>query len=222
MKISLVIPAFNEEKYISKCLESIFKQTRKPDEIILVNNNSTDDTEKIAKKFDIRIINEKKQGISYARNRGFNEAKYEIIARCDSDCVLPKTWIDQIYKNFINNNIDALVGPLYYYDFILPSKQLVIAFIKSLKVLLGYYPLIGPNMAITKNMWKKINNKVCNDNTLVHEDIDLALHINKEGGKIKYDENFLNTFSARRLKSNPYSFYIEYPERFIKTLNKHK
>lgn len=222
MKISLVIPAYNEEKFIKKCLESVNNQTLKPNEAILVNNNCSDKTIDIAKKYKIRIINEKKQGISYARNRGFNEAKYEIIARCDADCILPKNWIEQIAANFKNGNIDALVGPLYYYDLILPSKQIVIAFIKSLRVLIGHYPLIGPNMAITKNVWKKIKDDVCNDNRLVHEDIDLSLHINKVGGKIKYDESFVNSFSARRLKGNPYSFYIEYPERFIKTIKNHK
>ena len=222
MKISLVIPAYNEEKLIEKCLKSVKSQTVQADEVIVVDNNSTDTTVEIEKKYDVKIINEKKQGISYARNKGFDSAKYELIARCDSDCILPKTWIKQIKDNFGTNKIDALVGPLYYYDLILPSKQIVIAFIKSLRVLIGHYPLIGPNMAITKNVWKKIKDNVCNDNRLVHEDIDLSLHINKIGGKIRYDENLVNSFSARRLKGNPYSFYIEYPERFIKTIKNHK
>ena len=173
MKISLVIPAYNEEKFIKKCLESVKNQTVEPSEVILINNDSIDKTADIAKNFKVKIINEKQQGISYARNRGFNEAKYEIIARCDADCILPKNWIEQIAANFKRGNIDALVGPLYYYDLILPSKQIVIAFIKSLRVLIGHYPLIGPNMAITKNVWKKIKDNVCNDNRLVHEDIDL-------------------------------------------------
>ena len=100
MKISLVIPAYNEEKFIKKCLESVKNQTVEPSEVILINNDSIDKTADIAKNFKVKIINEKQQGISYARNRGFNEAKYELIARCDADCILPKNWIEQIAANF--------------------------------------------------------------------------------------------------------------------------
>lgn len=222
MKISLIIPAYNEEKFIKKCLKSVFAQTEMPDEIILINNNSTDKTVEIAKKFKVKIINEKQQGISYARNRGFNEAKYEIIARCDADCVIPRSWVEQIKKNFNNKKIDALGGPLYYYDIIIPNKRIFSAFIKFMRAILGHYPLIGPNMIITKKIWGKVKNYVCNDNNLVHEDIDLASHINKIGGKISYDEKLINTISSRRLKNNPYSFFIEYPERWIRTLRHHK
>lgn len=221
MKISLIIPAYNEEKFIKKCLESVKEQTVKPDEVLVINNNSTDKTINIAKEFKVKIINEKQQGISFARNRGFSEAKYEIIARCDADCILPNTWIEQIKENFKNKRIDALGGPLYYYDIILPNKKIIIAFIKFMKAILGHYPLIGPNMIVTKKIWNKVKNHVCNDNSLVHEDIDLAVHINKIGGKIGYDEKLINTISSRRLKNNPYSYFIEYPERWIKTIRHH-
>lgn len=221
MKISLVIPAYNEEKFIKKCLESVKKQTVKPDEVLIINNNSTDKTVNIAKEFKVKIISEKQQGISFTRNRGFNEAQYEIIARCDADCILPKTWIEQIKENFKNKKIDALGGPLYYYDIILPNKKIIVAFIKFMKAILGHYPLIGPNMVVTKKIWNKVKNHVCNDNSLVHEDIDLAVHINKIGGKIGYDEKLISTISSRRLKNNPYSYFIEYPERWIKTIRHH-
>lgn len=222
MKVSLVIPTYNEEKYIEKCLDSIKSQTAAPDEIILIDNNSTDNTVAIAKKFKVKIINEKQQGISFARNRGFNEAKYDIIARCDADCILPSTWIQQIKEAFGSKKIDALGGPLYYFDIILPNKKLFVAFIKLMKVILGHYPLIGPNMIVTKKIWNKVKNQVCNDNNLVHEDIDLAIHINKIGGKIGYDEKLISTISSRRLKNNPYSYFIEYPDRWIRTLQHHK
>jgi len=55
MKVSVVVPAYNEEAYIGNCLESLTNQKVKPDEIIVVNNNSTDATVKIAKRFPVRI-----------------------------------------------------------------------------------------------------------------------------------------------------------------------
>ncbi|MCX7955942.1 MAG: glycosyltransferase family 2 protein, partial [Patescibacteria group bacterium] len=82
MTISIIIPAYNEEKYIENALKSLVNQTEKPDEVIVVDNNCTDKTIKIAKKYQkklpLKIIHETKQGIAYSRNTGFNKAKGEI------------------------------------------------------------------------------------------------------------------------------------------------
>lgn len=56
MRVSLVIPIYNEEKYIKKCLDSVKCQVEKPDEIIVVDNNSTDNTVNIAKKYNVRLL----------------------------------------------------------------------------------------------------------------------------------------------------------------------
>ena len=64
MKVSVVIPSYNEEKYIGRCLEGIALQIEKPDEVIVVDNNCTDKTVEIAEKFGATIIKEKKQGMT--------------------------------------------------------------------------------------------------------------------------------------------------------------
>ena len=69
--ISVVIPAFNEEKYLPACLEALKKQTFKNYELIVVDNNSTDKTAQIAKKFGARVVKEKKQGRNMACGRCF-------------------------------------------------------------------------------------------------------------------------------------------------------
>src|SRR6266567_2953645 len=93
LRISVVIPVYNEEKYLGKCLDSLMRQNVKADEIIVVDNNSTDNSVAIAKKYPIRVVFEKTQGMIPARNHGFNEARYEIIARTDADTILPVNWI---------------------------------------------------------------------------------------------------------------------------------
>ena len=98
--ISVVIPAHNEEKYIGKCLNSIRKQTFKDYELIVVDNNSTDDTSKIAARYGARVIKETKQGITPARERGFKEAKAEIIARTDADAIVSPNWLKTINHTF--------------------------------------------------------------------------------------------------------------------------
>lgn len=217
MKISVVIPAYNEEKYIRNSLNSLKQQEEKPDEIIVVDNLSQDRTVSIVKEFDTKIIEEKTKGIGDARNKGFNSALYEIIARCDADTIVPPDWIKKIKLNF-TKKIDALVGPINYYDVFPQNTINSKIFIHFMKMIQGHYPLLGLNLAITKKMWEKVKNTVCLDDKKVHEDIDLGIHVNKQGGIIGYDPSLIVQSSGRRIKHNFASFFIEYPTRLIKTL----
>lgn len=222
MKISVVVPVYNEEKYIENCLNSLINQSEKPDEIIVVDNNCIDKTIFLTKQYPVKIIKEKKQGMIFARNRGFNEAKHEIIARCDADTILPINWIKKIKKNFNRFPIDALTGPVTPYDLIIKTKDFAITYFEIMRFIQnGAETLVGPNMVITKKIWKKVKNKVCLNDNQVHEDIDLAIHIFKEGGKIKRDNSLIIKMSGRRIKNNPLSFFVEYPVRMVKTFQAH-
>lgn len=223
MKISVVIPAYNEEKYLENCLKSLKKQTVKPDEIIVVDNNSTDKTSLVARKYKTRIIKEKKRGMIFARNSGFENASFEIIARCDADSILPSDWLEKIKINFKKYKIDALSGNLIFYDnwFLKNKKIFSLAYFKFLKKILGHYVLAGPAMALSKKIWKKVKNEVCVDEKKVHEDVDLSIHIAKYG-KIAFDPNWITFTSARRINQKPFSFFVEYPWRLIKTIYYHK
>jgi glycosyltransferase involved in cell wall biosynthesis len=221
MNISVVIPAFNEEKLLGKCLESLQKQSEKPFEIIVVDNNSTDKTVEIAKEFGAKIVTEKQQGISYARNAGFNAARGEIIARLDADTEAFPNWILRIRKDIETDDKDAITGPAYYAD---PSSKLRFSHLVSayyfqfLKLLYKNYMFFGPNMALKKALWEKVKNEVCMDNTKVHEDFDLAIHLWKYA-KIEFDEDLRVITSPRRWKS--VSSDIEYTTRLFKMLRNH-
>ena len=223
MKISLIIPVYNEEKYIGGCLDSIANQKIKPDEVIVVDNNCTDNTLSIVHKYPfVRVIHESTQGMIAARNAGFNAANYEIIARCDGDTKLPPNWIARIYRNFSRYEIDALTGPIMFYDAPIKTSLIARAYLDMMKPIhRGGETLVGPNMIITKEIWEKVKNIVCLNDKLVHEDIDLAYHIQEMGGRIKRDNGLVVSTSIRRMKKNPYSFFSEYPQRFMKTLLHH-
>lgn len=223
MKISLIIPVFNEEKYIANCLNCIMNQKVMPDEIIVINNNCTDNTVSIVKKYPlVRIVNETKQGMIAARNAGFEAAQYDIIARCDSDTRPPALWIKRIKNDFAKHTIDALTGPISYYDAKLKTTLLARGYLDLMRPIhRGKETLIGPNMVITKAMWEKVKNRVCLNDKLVHEDIDLAYHIHEAGGKIKRDDKLIMFTSSRRIKNNPHSFFGEYPVRIMKMLLYH-
>jgi glycosyltransferase involved in cell wall biosynthesis len=226
MKVSVVIPVYNEEEYLEHCLESLMNQEEKPDEIIIVDNNSTDRSMEIARQYPVRIILERQQGTSYARNAGFNAAQNEIIVRCDADTRPPPSWIKRIKENFADAQIDALVGRLIFYDVSFPFRHLVswcsLLFLFSMRTILGHYILDGPNSALRQEMWQRVKNLVCMDNTRVHEDIDLAIHINENHGHIVYDPTFEMYVSSRRMRYHPKSFFIEYPWRMLKMLHHHR
>lgn len=223
MRLSVIIPVHNEERYLKSCLEALINQIDKPDEIIVVDNNCTDDTIKIAKKYPVKIIKEKRQGMIFARNSGFNSAQYEIIARVDADTIVFPNWTQQIKKN-IKNGVQALTGPVIFYDLpffktsIFPC-QIYFNFLRLIQ--LGKNTLVGPNMILTKKAWQKVKKQVCLDDKKVHEDIDLAIHLLKNNIKITVDEKLVVKASSRRIKYQPISFFIEYPWRFFKTFFYH-
>ena len=217
-----MIPAFNEEKNIDKLIQSLLNQEEPADEIIVVDNNSTDHTDAIVKNYNVRILHEPKQGITHARNRGFDEAKYEIIARTDADTVLPATWIKKIKSNFLHNKVVGVSGPFYYAE--APSKNTFYSwlYLNIVSALVGTPILFGPNMAITKAVWEKVKNEICLDDKRVHEDIDISIHIARLGGKIFIDKTLVIPTSARRLYKAPWSFFIEYLIRLIRMTLDHR
>ena len=222
--ISVVIPAFNEEKYLPACLEALKKQTFKNYELIVVDNNSTDKTAQIAKKFGARVVKEKKQGMIPARERGFREARAEIIARTDADTVVSPDWLKIIYTTFQKYpDVIAITGSWLSPTRKIPHKIFMdlsyLLSVKLGKLMSGHVFLSGPNMALKKSAWKKI--KVITDDKKVHEDYDLSTHLAKVG-KIIYVKNLKVFFSLRKVTENPakgFKTYVgEYPVRFIKTL----
>ncbi len=107
--VSIVIPAYNEEANIIPTLGSLANNlTSKIVEIIVVNNNSTDRTEAIAKLCGVKCILESKQGITNARNAGLSQATGTYILNADADTIYPEDWIDQMVDPLLNFSDTAL------------------------------------------------------------------------------------------------------------------
>jgi len=101
LTLSIIIPVYNEQSHLKTCLESIAWQTEPPDEVIVVDNNSLDNSVEIAKEFSfVKVITEKRQGVLWARNKGFNKATSEIIGRIDADSILSENWCENVRKIF--------------------------------------------------------------------------------------------------------------------------
>ncbi len=109
-KISVVIPVYNAERNLKGCLDSLFKSSYKNFEVIIVDDFSTDESVKIAKEYPCKIINLSEQrGPAFARDRGIFLAEGEIVAFLDSDCIVPKDWLDKINKK-LTRDIVGLGG----------------------------------------------------------------------------------------------------------------
>src|SRR4051812_20611833 len=103
MKISIVIPVYNEVDNLRACLDAISRQDQAPHEVIVVDNNSSDASAQIAVSYSfVTLIKEMKQGVVHARNTGFDAVSGEVIGRIDADTIIPNDWtiqIAQIFKN---------------------------------------------------------------------------------------------------------------------------
>lgn len=113
MKCSLIIPAYNAEKTIKRCLKSAMEQTlpREIFEIIVVDDGSTDRTRRIVKEFPVKIVSQKNQGPAVARNRGAREASGDILLFTDSDCELDSNFVKNMIAPFdIDSEIAGVQG----------------------------------------------------------------------------------------------------------------
>lgn len=107
--ISFIIPAYNAERTIAQCIESVLKQGCEK-EILVVDNGSTDKTREIIRRFPVKLLIEEKKGAAAARNKGLREANGNYIAFIDSDVVLPESWTKKALKKLESNEKIAGVG----------------------------------------------------------------------------------------------------------------
>ena len=109
IKVSVIVPIYNTEKYVVECLESIVNQTLKEIEIICIDDGSTDNSIEIVKcYYNIKIIHQKHSGLSIARNTGMQNANGEYIYFCDSDDILVTNALEELYNYSKKNNLDML------------------------------------------------------------------------------------------------------------------
>lgn len=225
LTLTIVIPVYNEELYLPGCLDAISKQVVPPTHIIVVDNNSSDKTAKIAGKYkNVQIIRENKIGVIHARDAGFNAVTTDIIARIDADTLVGSSWVQTILDIFSNSKVDAVTGPVGLYDVPFAGlSHLVDHFMRKYVYLFGTKHdkpfLSGPNMALRTATWKKVRASACRDQ-LTHEDIDLAVHIVQAKGKIQYTPKLRAYVSSRRY-NDKYQDFRTYMQMFDYTYRCH-
>lgn len=128
IKVSVVVPIYNTEKFLRKCIESIVNQTLEEIEIILINDGSTDNSHIICEEYSrkypkkIRYINNKNIGCSATRNLGISLARGEYIAFVDSDDYIEREMYQEMYEKAWKEDIDIVISGIRYHYF---NKELL-------------------------------------------------------------------------------------------------
>jgi glycosyltransferase involved in cell wall biosynthesis len=210
MKISVIIPAYNEEKYLGKTLEAILAQDHPDFEIIVVDNASTDKTSEIAKSFQdrgVKVLFEKNKGTMWACERGRKEATGKIIVRMDADCLPEIDWLAKGAAFFKNKDVVVVSGPYDYHDaspFFRKMSTMVFEYvflplnviIQKLKIKAGI--TLGGNTFIRASDLRSIGG-FNTDITFYGDDTDLPKRMSHKG-KIVFHKSVTSKTSARRFK----------------------
>lgn len=199
--ISFVIPCYNEQFYIAYCIQSIKREAALiPHEIIVIDNNCTDHTALIAEHEGAIVIKEPRKGVVFARQKGYENAKYDLIANIDADSRLCEGWVETALAQINKADVVAVTGPLIYDD-VSKTMTVMTKFYYYLAWFSNNYIgvfLQGGNALIKKSALDKVNGY---DTSIAFygEDTMTAKRL-QEFGKIKFTMNLKLHSSPRRLK----------------------
>ena len=117
IKISVIVPCYNVEKYLDDCLKSLLNQSFKDFEIICINDGSKDSTLEILKKYEksdkrIKVINQSNHGVSVARNAGVENSSGEYLTFIDSDDWVNANYLEKLYRSITSNNCEIAVSSM--------------------------------------------------------------------------------------------------------------
>ena len=201
IKVSIIVPVYNVEEYLDKCLESLVNQTLKDIEIIVVNDGTKDNSQKIiddyVKKYPKLIKSYKKEngGLSSARNYGLKYAKGEYIAFVDSDDYVEHDMYEKMYNKAKTNDFDIVVcNTINFYD---NGKKVYLKsnLNYSSDVIKNY--LISPPMAPIRIYKKYIFDNVKFEENIFYEDLNLTLTLVKITNKIGFIDSFYYYYRQR-------------------------
>jgi glycosyltransferase involved in cell wall biosynthesis len=202
LTVSVVVPSKDDADLLRRCLAALAVQTRPAEEIIVVDNGSTDATSAVARAAGARVAFEPEPGVLAASATGYDAARTDIVARLDADCVPGPDWLEKLVSAFADDpTLAAVTGGAHLVDGsprlrrVLPAVYLS-AYYAVLTLTLGHVPLFGSNMAIRRDAWASVSERVHRHDDMVHDDLDLAFHLG-EGHTIRYVGGLPMGISAR-------------------------
>ncbi|MDQ0198773.1 glycosyltransferase family 2 protein [Neobacillus ginsengisoli] len=198
-KISIIVPVYNVEKYLVKCIDSILNQTFSDFELILVNDGSTDKSGEICDEYSkidkrIKVVHKKNGGLSSARNAGIDLAKGEYIAFVDSDDYIHKRMYEVLYNNAIINSSDIIICDFtvanegVFYDTSNLNIDIVAQNFSNIESLNKLYTSKGISFIVAWNkLYKReLFNDIRYEKGRIHEDEFIIHQILYKSSKVTY------------------------------------
>lgn len=175
MTLSVVIPTLNEQDYIQDLLHDLSSQTLKPDEIIIIDGNSKDNTRAIASKFRKVKVYKSKRGVGLQRNIGLEKSSGETIIFLDADTRLNKNFLKRFASSFINQNLDIAVPFYMPYKSTLPIN-IVYVFFNCIFFLTQKFLPSGAGSCLIVKKSTLLKNGIYNPK-LTYDDIELIRRV---------------------------------------------
>jgi glycosyltransferase involved in cell wall biosynthesis len=207
MRLTIAIPAYNEQKYISACLEHVLADVHRAVEgdsieVLVIDNASTDGTGEIAAAFSgVRVVREPIKGLTRARQRALTEARGEVLAFVDADTRMPSGWIRRVLKSFADDQkVVCVSGPYIYYDASKLERFLIFlywVFLATPVYWMTRYMVVGGNFAAKKAALQDIGGFDVNI-AFYGEDTNIARRL-FAAGKVKFILRLPMLTSSRRL-----------------------
>lgn len=200
--LSVVIPALDDAEMLAHCLHDLAAQLRPADEIIVVDNGSSDGTADVARAAGARVVEQPQRGIWPAASTGYDAATGDIIARLDADSRPPADWLLHIEAELVDApEVGVLTGRGVFYD-----GNTVVAGLGQVLYIGGYFwsmglwlgnpPIFGSNFAMRREVWLDARDRVHRDRGDIHDDLDLAFHLSLDT-VVRYDDRLTVGISAR-------------------------
>ena len=206
--ISVIIPSLNDAGFLAACLDALARQTRPADEIIVVDNGSTDATADVAQAAGARVVEEPLRGIWPATAAGFDAASGDVLARLDADSVPAADWLAEVERRMSRPDRPTVVtGSGVYYGGTASQRWIarhlyIGGYFTWIGILLGHPPIFGSNYAIRRDAWLVLRDLVHRGRADLHDDLDLAWWM-QPGMTVVYDRALIVGVSSRPLESVP-------------------
>lgn len=186
MHISVVIPVRDDAELLTRCLAALREQTRQADEVIVVDNASSDASAAIAASAGARVVFCPEVGIPAAAAAGYDAATGDLILRLDADCVPPSTWVEDAGAWFSRSpRCVAATGGARFIDGPRALRWTALIYLGAYEIAtgsaLGHRPLFGSNMAIRRDAWHAVREHVHRHDAETHDDLDLSFHLGSIG-----------------------------------------
>ncbi|MGP3535122.1 glycosyltransferase [Microbacterium sp. RD1] len=202
-RVAVVIPCRNDAEFLDACLAALAAQTRQPDAVIVVDNDSSDGSADLARAAGASVVTEPLIGIWPAAARGYDEARdFDIIARLDADSRPHPDWVSRVVQAFVADpGLGVLTGgaefygatPLVHY---LGAHWYIGGGTFWVRQWLGIPLVFGSNFAMRAAVWERVRDRVDRTNPGIHDDLDLTIQLRPSDG-VRYDPDLRMPVSSR-------------------------